>query len=445
MSLEDGKPNELNDLSSEQPKDALPGRELGIKPCQKDPVDFRLSRIVLKAAKNGKLSLLTRLTAGNKEKITSLLGKPPKFYREDPEAAQQIDLDPYVASLMPQEFFDHPTQWIERQPNISRSDDPYGRLPSGKNIRELQNKPYDRTKVKMLTLDSKDHPFHLVSKRLEPEKLDEVDRAHKAFEVGIPTPRVLGHIMDQGNTYVFFEHIPSLNLLDIVEQTKVGDFYNGPDHAISTHLFQGYISNCQSILRWAPQPNKLKRQLYKIWHSALPNILVAFLSSIMHEHADCAHELRNKFQSEVRDYPEIFAIQNFNKLGFEDLEDFLASYPYIPGHQYNQNLIDRATKKLVRFLETIDTRSRPFRQLVRPEWQEWRACVSEGIFGCNLIQEIEKLKSLCKEKGVEHKDFALRNILMEWDTKKNKPHRPNGKPVRLLLIDWEPAPASGGP
>ncbi len=64
--------------------------------------------------------------------------------------------------------------------------------------------------------------------------------------------------------------------------------------------------------------------------------------------------------------------------------------------------------------------------------------LNQDYFGMNLEAEIERIKQKCDEAGIAHKDFALRNLISERDSKNNLPLRRKGRPARLMLIDWEP-------
>lgn len=58
----------------------------------------------------------------------------------------------------------------------------------------------------------------------------------------------------------------------------------------------------------------------------------------------------------------------------------------------------------------------------RSEFQtKWQKIIDKAIFGFSISEEKERLQKLCQEKGVEHKDFNSRNLLLKWDFKKINP------------------------
>ena len=126
----------------------------------------KTSRVILHAAERDRGSLVKLMTAKNAEKMSQLLKEKPIFWENDENSEQRILLDPEIAELMPQKFFDNPTQWIEAQSNIERH---YGEqvMPTGETIEELWDNPYDISKVKEFILTDKDgKEIKIISKRI---------------------------------------------------------------------------------------------------------------------------------------------------------------------------------------------------------------------------------------------------------------------------------------
>ena len=80
----------------------------------------RVSKTVLRSAERGRRGLFEKLTVKNAEKLARLLEERPVFYQNQEDAPREILLEADLAERLPAEFFDHPTQWIEQQPNVSR-------------------------------------------------------------------------------------------------------------------------------------------------------------------------------------------------------------------------------------------------------------------------------------------------------------------------------------
>jgi hypothetical protein len=70
--------------------------------------------------------------------------------------------------------------------------------------------------------------------------------------------------------------------------------------------------------------------------------------------------------------------------------------------------------------------------------KEWQQIIDLHFFGFPLSKNINELKQLTVEKNIPHKDFADRNIMIEWDFDENRPLvREGATEPRVLLIDWE--------
>ena len=113
------------------------------------------------------------------------------------------------------------------------------------------------------------------------------------------------------------------------------------------------------------------------------------------------------------------------RLGYKDYKDFLARAPLaFPGEKEDVplwffNKLDKERKAMQRFQG------------------EWESAVLKEIFGFDLLKEERKLKNLCRKKGIEHKDFAPRNILMLWDFENDRPLPRAKNEPKLYLVDWE--------
>ena len=88
-------------------------------------------------------------------------------------------------------------------------------------------------------------------------------------------------------------------------------------------------------------------------------------------------------------------------------------------------------------VELLEKKRIPIRRAIKKFEKKWMSLVYEREFGIDLGAEIERLKKLCKEKSIHHKDFANRNIVVEWDYDEDSPMKKNGRKPRVWLIDWE--------
>ena len=397
----------------------------------------KLSKTVLHAAERGRRALFERMTKQNAEKIAQLMSEPPVFYQEAEDAPRHLLLEDEIAENLPPEFFANPTAWIEAQPNIERRHGPYV-MPKGEALSELWDQPYDVTKVKEFALPiAQTGVKEIVSKRIEPKQLQEIARARQAFEVGIPTPRVLAEIVDRGNNYAWFEKVAGLDL-----DVAVDLIY--PKHGTEMHDFVDTVRVCRSEQELRSiideQMPKLSGEDYasliKLWREVWPYIeqqrivyevfsVVNETSNKIEQEADI-NEFKKLFLSGLKKYPleKYGAVirKSFNR--FAGLDDFIM-YAYF---FRNRGPIEP--------VKISKGESDNLANQARIYGEKFRSWYLEKTFGFDYRGEINKLRQLCVDKGIEHKDFAWRNLLVPWDFEKNHPAVEPGKP-RLYIIDWE--------
>src|SRR3989344_1715248 len=373
-----------------------------VSPEQAHETLHRLSETVLHASERRRRALFERLTAANAEKVAQLLEQNPVFFENKADAPKQILLDPAMAELLPEEFFKNPTLWIESQKNIERVHEE-DVLPTGETIKELWEEHYDVSKVKEFSVKSADgKELKVVSKRIEPKELEEVARARRAYEAGIPTPQVLGEVFDRGNVYALFEKLQAINLATPAVQMQRHHSHYSPDYTTNEIEFSKHV---QTI--FTSMSEEGVRRLQSLWEGVRAVIEIRKVCIILSRVAlfeykgfnDLAREelesLDDKMQNVGRDI--------LKRLGYKDYKDFLARAPLaFPGEKEDVplwffNKLDKERKAMQRFQG------------------EWESAVLKEIFGFDLLKEERKLKNLCRKKGIEHKDFAPRNILMLWD------------------------------
>jgi hypothetical protein len=125
-----------------------------------------------------------------------------------------------------------------------------------------------------------------------------------------------------------------------------------------------------------------------------------------------------------------YILRAANMIGVSSVEDFFARYRAIP-ETVSASWRDQWEKDEAVIQQDamigIDQYSR-----------EWQQMIDVHFFGFPLSKKIDELKQLTIEKNIPHKDFADRNIMIEWDFDENRPLvREGATEPRVLLIDWE--------
>ncbi len=389
----------------------------------------RTSRTVLHAAERGRKTLFEKLTAENEGKIAELMQRKPVFYENKDDSPQEILLDPEIADLMPPEFFENPTEWIESQENIERGyDEPGKSIPKGREINELWEQPYDVSKVKEIGVAKPNGDIVVfVSKRIDPTQLEEIFLAREAYEAGIPTPKVLGEIVDHGNVYAFFEKINALSLDSIKDKTESRQL-----GVFSWSEEQSFLADNREAIFGHDFPERLEKKFKSIFKGASKDYVLFDLADILSGYildpnipsAALRGQLKNFSSETLRRRTEHLIF-----FGFSNWSDVFALM---------DGPLEERIKKALELKKSLE--------LYRKKLWKYELTLKKEIqlnnFGYEPKKEIEKLKRLCQEKGIKHKDFNNRNILIDWDYENNKPKKgPDGK-AKMYLIDWEPEPKS---
>jgi len=326
------------------------------------------------------LQRITAITETSREKIEPLLQQKPIFYKNEPNAEQKIEIDDEVMRLLPEDFFKDPTGWIESQPNIGRGEEGISSIDS---ITQLFDVPYDASKVKEINLGS----VKIVSKRISDPK--EIMRAMRAYNAGIPTPRVLGVIIDKGNLYAFFEKINGLNLNAVSEKWKEAVKAEGRMVEFLPLFWEAY----ERVKQWGKRsmPSDSNTQ---IWTD---------VSDVSWIYRYMAVSLGFNFAKSPKKDATDEAIKGFIQSSFHCRRDGLSVEQMFCGYSL--------------YLDRISD--------------------VNGFVGFNITKETGKLEAMCRQKRMLHKDFEDRNIMIPWDFESDRPVKPeDGKP-RLYVIDWE--------
>ncbi len=403
----------------------------------------KASRVVLHAAVKDKKSLFETLTTENADRIARILQEKPIFFENKETPEPKIILDEKIAKALPPEFFENPTAWIESQQNIARGYE----MPPGNTIEELWESPYDVSKVKEFEVVLSDGVVvKVVSKRIKPKEIEEIALATKAYSVGIPTPKVLAEVFDRGNSYAFFEKLEAIDLTAAFRKRKMDQVNIFTGGSVIPTFFacvdEGKFQN--EVKNWPYfefLSDRARERIHNLWGKSLDAIvtreanltlgnLFRDLSEIENGRWDYSHIYESiLYQIEVLDgYKKDVIARIIGKYGYKNFRNFKDEIMQSIGSKqaYYESLKER-----VRSLENEDIR------MSYAHRDKLQSIIFQDIFGCDLVKEKEKLEQLCRNKGIEHKDFANRNILINWDFKKDQPKREGKKKPKLYIVDWE--------
>ena len=391
----------------------------------------KVSKTVLHAAERGREGLFRRLTAANADKVATLLEEKPIFYENKEDSKPEILLDDELAATLSNDFFEDPTKWIESQQNIKRNyTSPMRQLNEADKIEDLFSQPYDVTKVKEFRVGA-EKGFNVVSKRIDQKQLAELARAQLAYEAGIPTPKVYGFVADKGNYYAMFEKIDALDL-----------------HAVMDKFFYSKGKG----LNYTPDMglNTLKKEMQESIGNVSPEQLSSFLE-LQREYLPYI-EGYNYFSRYIK-ITNVIIDKWLSKEGSRDVDISFRSLdksfsaldlPFKTHQDVVNYILSHVTSRTIDRDYAIDQESANFlintALAFKVKYDEYRlkfdSIYAEAVVGFDYRKEVELLKKQCEEKGVEHKDFNDRNILVPWDFEQDKPKLEPNKP-KLYLIDWE--------
>ena len=404
----------------------------------KEAVVRKLSKTVMHASQKNKGQLFDRLTSKNAEKITELSKGKPIFYEDKKDAPREVNIDDELASVLPTEFFDDPTGWIESQSNIDRGTK--DGLPNDESINALWSFPYDMSKVKSFSVEMPDGAEKTyVVKRVKKENLDETATAKIAYEKGIPTPKVVGEISDRGNNYAIYEYIPGIQLSDAIERrrkqiinvirtdiiTASYDILNASEHQIDSKIDLYFPKGIV--------PERVRDRFKALWDKAYDDITNATVIEKLTPPTSydfCyMHGVRLKTIDEMVSKARKFALNPYidkamNVLGYTDLITYIDTLKKVPGDD-----IDSFGNKMTWKVQ----------ELRKPWYQKIDSEIRKFVLGFDYDEELQKIKSLTTKSGIEHGDFESRNILVPWNFETNFPTKPKKGEPKMYIIDWERA------
>jgi hypothetical protein len=246
-----------------------------------------------------------------------------------------------------------------------------------------------------------------------------------AYDRGIPTPRVLGEVLDRGNHYAFFEHIPSRNLSSFLEhahQQYGGDY--GLDVIYTADTETQYRANATLHLF----PPELQTQLHNLWLEFQPiiqllnarNVLGAYIEAVRRSEKTEQTQMRAKLE----EYPTHIVDRLIVPIGFDSLDTLTASI----GPEVENSL----GIQFHYFGEAL-----PEHGYMRELSRRWTETVETGLLGFSPNDEMQRLQEMLDQQSIAHGDVALRNILVEWDSEHDQVQRQPDGSVRRFIIDWE--------
>ncbi|MFH1789492.1 MAG: hypothetical protein ABH832_00245 [bacterium] len=289
----------------------------------------RLSETVRSSALEGRKEVFDRLTSRNAHKIAEMSKEKPVFYENDPTAEQSSSIDDEIVDSLPDDFFTNPTEWIESRPNINRGYDIFSRfenLPYGASIEELWEHPYDVSKVKIITLSN---GKIITSKRINGQT-SEVDRAKKAFQAGIPTPKVLGEIHDKGNYYVWYEYIPARNVDSFLCDKITSEFLLSSCPISTTNDKQFKEQMLETSVSIFLDDESSQQKLHDLWLKFKDHIIR--INSGYHFLGDLSKFVLNWDNTKIGDFKDkmlsLFGDEDevsafFISLGYSSIDDFI--------------------------------------------------------------------------------------------------------------------------
>lgn len=352
------------------------------------------------------------------EKNKDVLDEKPVYFALESDKESNISLDVSVKHILPKSFFAHPTQWIELLPSIDRGTDQIIGS-SAESIKDvLLADSYDESKVKIWEDNKGGTKKKIIFKRIEIDEPNEIQRAKKAYSAGIPTPKVLGEIRHNGNTYALFEFIPAISVYDA--QFKIfGEKAELKLWNLGAIPISGYRELIQQRLEeFLPnnpqQLNKIILYINEHFHHLAA--LEVFLKCTNNQYTIV--DIENYFQTQRVEEDQIFPIGEYSSI--RELIDF--------GQQMtgdNRNLLKEHNK----LRQDLQERVKKVRNTVR-------GMITNALFGLDLWGEIDNLKSQCSELNISHKDFNYRNLLLPWDFDQDIPLQ-SEELKKLYIIDWE--------
>lgn len=394
----------------------------------------RLSKTVIHAAQRGRESLFFKLTAASAERIATLSKETPIFVENDPSAPSVVLLSEGIKAVLPKEFFDGPSAWIEEQSNVSRPEVTGDQL-TATTIEELWQKKYDISRVKEFELQTKDGPVKIISKRLSKPGVGTAEAAihQRAYEAGVPTVRMFGEVFDRGNVYLWLEKWPGINLTAL--GPWIAERRQETDELSARMVEENRNDRSAGLERLgfsAQQAEELRPLLTELDEVDLDREAFSLLTQKNNERIR-----KELYGDRISDAPVVIdetpAMRSFlqRATGVDRIDTFFS---------LSKSEIDEGMKQMKRLYV-------PKLNRIRSEMSSicYRRLFNSEPININEIEsKASELRKLCIEKGFPHPDFASQNILIGWNAEKNEPYFDTNGKIELRVIDWEPVKGVNG-
>jgi hypothetical protein len=249
---------------------------------------------------------------------------------------------------------------------------------------------------------------------------------------------VWGEIFDKGNAYAFFEKIEGVSLLAAFEKT--GLTYNASgvaniSHAVTEEAFWKGMALSSST---SSLPDEVKQALFIEWQKEADQHnkeKIAFtLRAIYYDLKSAAAPLGGGeiIWGENLPFSQKDQDQAVQVLGFNTVREFYDEIRRI-NKVGDWKVLDKIEIKLEKLmLQQNEEEADLFRKKQEQE-RNYEDIIFSASMGIPVYKAKAYLRELCEEKRIEHKDFADRNLMIDWDIKNDKP-KPGAK---MYLIDWE--------
>lgn len=436
----------------------------------KHDLQYRLSKTVLLAAEKQRKSLFERLTANNAEMVERLMQEAPVFFKREQGTKQEIDLDPTIQDALPPEFFEDPTGFIESQDFVVRGieadahPDHDSYMPKGESVQELWQHAYDITRVREFVVKLGGKEVTLVSKRVDKKNKREYEKSKEAYEVGIPTPKALGRVEDSGNEYIFFEKIDGISLFNalnnralVKRSEKILSAFDAKYVRVGKDMVQVFK---ECTIECDPDVQAELQLVFDRQHKAkLKNEFIGFAGAVnrirevpkldwplIHKHIQTLFGYLKKIMPAAQCF---FDEKSMQALCDETNE--LAGVNILQLNRDNLELSESVMKSIAEYNPSLTFKEgrgvdfwKKIIQKIDLGDKEIRLCrgmlvdlILKQEFGFIPKEEKERIRTMCKEKGLVHKDFADRNFVVHWDFENDRPKKPEKDEPSIYIIDWE--------
>lgn len=460
----------------------------------------RATRVVHKILARDRRSLVEGLIE-DKEGWRTLLSQQAEFVARNTEKRTVVELDPSIDSLLPKEFWDNPTAWIEAQqllfgklthkeytaPHFHKTG-----LPTINEMYRFTGNEYDQYRIRTFSLPQagSSEKIDIISKRITPlifeRAIDEVKKARAAFAAGVPTPRIYGEIFDQGNVYIWQERIKNAkNMREISEELSsiFSSHHDGYSDVFTSIEKNGYIDNPEEQA-WLDsmkrniegqragedvidEVNNLFYQWYKTRIKEGNESLVELSAPVGgRKYASwiLSEAGRSRIRADVQNMATELTGQTdglsriFKGSSFENsitMEKFLAATmieylrkmtrfrydPFAEAFKQADGVISGSLDLGVNDEEIkkiLEQRDVFIRNVLEMR-KKVTEFASQKILGFPSADVFHKyIQTMLSEKKIKHPDLHFGNIVIVWDEKTHRAVQDEHGKAKFYIIDWEP-------